>query len=279
MKGNKQKAERTFVCLNGKLTESKNAKISAFDHGYLYGDGVFETMRACNSRVLMEKEHLDRMRKAAGKIGIRVSKKEVSGAIRKTLEKNGLHNAYVRVSASRGIGETGLASKCGTPTILVIAKPLSTDKKIYSTGISCSTFSQDYANPLNSKSTSFLNYVIARRSSKADEVILLNSSGEVREGSTSNVFIVKKGKVLTPPAKGIVDGITRAAVLKICRKEGIAFAERRITKKELLSADECFITNSLKGIVPVVRVDGRKIGGGKAGTTTRRLICAYGKLT
>lgn len=268
-----------FVYLNGKILEGKKAKISVFDHGYLYGDGAFETMRAYRGKIFLEEEHLGRLKKAAGMLGLRINQTELQSAIRKLLLKNNLADAYVRASISRGVGETGLNSKCGKPTVLVMAKPLKADEKIYSNGISCSTFVQDYSNPLNSKSLSFLNYVLARRSSKAEEVIILNSKGEVKEGSISNVFIVRNNTAITPPVDNIVDGLTRKIVIRLCRKNGIPVEERKITKEGLLFADECFITNSIKGIVPVVKVDGRRIGAGKPGEITRFIMKSYLKLT
>lgn len=265
-----------YVYLNGKIIEGKKARVSVFDHGYLYGDGVFETMRAYRGKIFLEWEHLARMKKAAVRLGISFNPRELSGAIQKTLRKNKLKGAYVRASISRGAGETVLDSKCGKPTVLVMAKPIKADEKIYSKGISCTTFVQDYSNPLNSKSLSFLNYVLARRSSNADEAIILNKRGEVREGSVSNVFIVKKGTVCTPPADGIVDGITRRVAIRVCKRARIPVKERMITRKGLLSADECFITNSIKGIVPVARIDGRRM---KVGKITRVLVEKYRKLT
>jgi len=263
-----------FVYLNGKIVDSKDANISVFDHGYLYGDGIFETMRAHNGKTFLEKEHLTRMKKAAVTLGLPFDPKSLSGAIQKTLRKNKLDDAYVRASISRGVGETGINSKCGKPTVLVIAKQINADKN--SSGISCSTVVQDYHNPLNSKSLSFLNYVLARRASKADEVILLNTRSEVREGSISNVFILKEGVVLTPPVDGIVDGITRRLVIRLCKRARIPVKEKAITKKDLLSADECFITNSIKGIVPVASIDGQTI---PTGETTGVLAGKYRKLT
>ncbi len=268
-----------FVYLNGKMLDGKDAKISVFDHGYLYGDGIFETMRAYRGKIFLEKEHLSRMEKSALALGIKISQREIQSAMRKLLLKNNLADAYVRVSISRGVGETGLNSKCGKPTVLVIAKHISIDKKIYEKGISCSTFVQDYSNPLNSKSLSFLNYVLARRSSKADEAIILNSKGEVKEGSISNVFIVKDNTAITPPVDNIVDGITRKVVMRLCRENHIPLEEKKIMREDLLSADECFITNSIKGIVPVVRAHGRRIGVGGIGEITKLLMEAYQKRT
>jgi len=272
------------IYINGKFYPESRAKVSVFDHGYLYGDGVFETLRSEGGEVFKLDEHLNRLFNSAQTIKLRVplTKEEIKEAVKETLKKNRLKSAYIRVSLSRGRGELGLSPKsCSSPNLVIIAKgPKGYPLKLYQKGVEVITVSTRRSDPAmlfpNIKCANFLWGILAKIEAEqrdAFEAILLNSKGEVTEGTVSNIFIVKESILITPPTYvGILEGITRNCVIELAKKIGIEVKEEIITCYDLYTADESFLTNTSLGIMPVVKVDGRVIGKGKPGKITRRLI-------
>jgi len=276
--------EKVFV--NGSFVNLTLAKISVFDRGFLYGDGLFETMRAYWGEVFRLEDHLDRLFRSAKEIEISFSytRKELKNIIKRILKTNNLSEAYIRLTLSRGISETGLISKSKSSATLVIMarkfKPLSPSE--YKRGWRSTVVGprQNQASPVSRlKSLNFLNNILARKEAKAkgvDEGILLNTIGDVTEASTSNIFLVKRGIVITPPEEsGLLPGITRRVVLELATSLGLKVYKRRIFLDELMGVEEAFLTNSLIEIMPLVEIDGRRIGKGKPGTLTQRIHRAY----
>ncbi len=282
--------EDLLVYIDGKFVPAKDAKISVFDHGFLYGDGVFEGIRAYNGRVFKLKEHVDRLYDSAKAIDLKipVSKEEFMEIILETLRRNKLRDAYIRPIVTRGIGDLGLdPNKCGKPCIIVIAQPwgrLYGD--LYERGLRAVTVTIRRnaidSLPPNIKSLNYLNNVLAKIEANAkggDEAIFLDHNGYVSEGSGDNVFIVKNGEVLTPPTINNLKGITREVVIDIIRKLGIPFKEVNISLYDLYTADEIFVTGTAAEICPITWIDGRVVGDGKPGEITKKLMEEFRKLT
>lgn len=275
------------IYINGKFYPESRAKVSVFDHGYLYGDGVFETLRADGGRVFKLDEHLNRLFNSAQTIKLKIplTKEEIKEAVKETLKKNRLKSAYIRVSLSRGRGELGLSPKgCSSPNLVIIAKkPKGYPPELYQRGVEVITASTRRSSPPmlfpGIKCTNFLWGILAKIEAEqrgAFEAILLNSQGEVTEGTVSNIFIVKESILITPPTyAGILEGITRNCVIELAKKMGIGVKEETITSYDLYTADESFLTNTSLGIMPVVKVDGRVISKGKPGKITQRLRCKF----
>ncbi len=274
------------IFLNGSFVNLAQAKISVFDRGFLYGDGLFETMRSYWGEVFRLEDHLDRLFRSAKEIEISFSytRKELKNIIKRILKINNLSEAYIRLTLSRGVSETGLISKSKSSATLVIVarkfKPLSPVE--YRRGWRATVVGsrQNQASPVSRlKSLNFLNNILARKEAKAkgvDEGILLNTIGDVTEASTSNIFLVKKGIVITPPeGSGLLPGITRRVVLELVTSLGLKVYKRRISLDELMGAEEAFLTNSLIEIMPLVEIDCRRIGKGKPGSLTQRIHKAY----
>lgn len=265
------------VWINGKLTDRKNAKIPVFDRGFLYGDGLFETMRAYDGKVFKLDEHLSRFFDSSKAMNIHIpySKKELLKASYNSIKRNALKNAYIRITVTRD------------ENVIILTKKFSPyPRGNYLDGISAkiSRIALNEHSPLAGKKTlNFLNYLLAREDARAsgyDEAILLNTKGNVAEGATSNIFSVKNGKLLTPPLDdGILPGITRRTVITLAKKLKIAVAEKHLYRKELTSANEVFLTNSLAELLPVIKVDHTVIGNGKPGPVTKLLHAAYKKMT
>ncbi len=282
--------EDLLVYIDGKFVPAKDAKISVFDHGFLYGDGVFEGIRAYNGRVFKLKEHVDRLYDSAKAIDLKipVSKEEFMEIILETLRRNKLRDAYIRPIVTRGIGDLGLdPNKCGKPCIIVIAQPwgrLYGD--LYERGLRAVTVTIRRnaidSLPPNIKSLNYLNNVLAKIEANAkggDEAIFLDHNGYVSEGSGDNVFIVKNGEVMTPPTINNLKGITREVVIDIIRKLGIPFKEVNISLYDLYTADEIFVTGTAAEICPITWIDGRVVGDGKPGEITKKLMEEFRKLT
>lgn len=270
-----------LVYINGKFFPKRKATVSIFDHGYLYGDGIFETMRSYDGVVFKCDEHLKRLQESAKSISLEIKKTPsfLKSAICKTLEKNKLKNAYIRLSISRGEGDIGLSPKlCKKPTIAIIAKKFKGyPSYLYQNGVSIVTTPIKKAKlfvPPQVKSQNFLGGILAKILSHGNfEAILLNEEGYITEGTVSNIFIVKKKKLLTPPSYcGILPGITRKVVLEIAHNCGIDVLEELLTLHDLYCADEVFLTNTSLEIMPVVKVDGREVKDGKVGETTKYLM-------
>lgn len=279
------------VYLNGKLVEKEEAKLSVFDHGLLYGDGVFEGIRAYNCLVFKLKEHIDRLYESAHTImlNIPLSKEEMINAIIETLKANRLKDAYIRVVVTRGEGDLGLdPRKCKKPSVFIITdKIVLYPDKYYREGLEIITVptQRNIPEALNPqiKSLNYLNNILAKIeaiNAGVEEAIMLNSLGYVAECTGDNIFIVKKEVLVTPPPyAGILKGITRDAVIGLAKKEGIEVRETIFARHELYNADECFLTGTAAEIIPVVKVDSRIIGNGKPGKITLKLMKEFKKLT
>ncbi len=276
--------EEAKIFMNGKLVPEREAKISVFDHGYLYGDGVFEGIRAYNGKVFKLKEHIRRLFQSAHSIMLTIpySEKELEKAVVDTIKANDLKEAYIRIVVSRGIGDLGLDPfKCVEPSVIIIASSISLfPEKLYEEGLKVVTVPTrrnvpDALDP-QIKSLNYLNNVLVKiEANQAGvlEAIMLNSQGFVTEGSGDNVFICRENKLLTPPPHmGILRGITRDVVMEIARSEGLEVEETPFTRHELYVAEECFLTGTAAEVIPVIEVDGRKVGNGTPGAITGKLI-------
>lgn len=280
-----------IIYLNGKFVDEEEAKVSVFDHGLLYGDGVFEGIRAYNGRVFRLQEHIDRLYESAKSImlDIGMSKEEMLEAVLETLRRNNLRDAYIRLVVTRGKGDLGLdPRKCPQPTVFIIAAQIQLyPEEMYENGLEVMTVPTrrnivEGVNP-RVKSLNYLNNVLAKIEANlagVPEAIMLNNEGYVSECTGDNIFIVKNGEVITPPSHlGILEGVTRNVVLELAEKLGYPTAEKVFTRHDLYVADECFLTGTAAEIIPVVKVDGRVIGTGKPGEITRNLIREFRKLT
>jgi branched-chain amino acid aminotransferase len=281
------------IYLNGELVKKEDAKISVFDHGLLYGDGIFEGIRAYNNRVFRLKEHLERLWSSAKAINltIPITKKEMEKAVIKTLLANKLSDAYIRLVVTRGCGDLGLdPNKCTAPaSVIIITDNISLySKEIYEKGMEVVTVStrrimQDCLSP-NIKSLNYLNNILAKiqaTRSGAMEAIMLNSQGYVAECTGDNIFIVKNGNLLTPPSsEGALIGITREAIIELAKnKLKIPVKQERVTLYDVYTADECFLTGTAAEVVPVVNVDSRQIAEAMPGEITLKLIKEFKNLT
>ena len=280
------------IYLNGKLVDKKDAKVSVFDHGFLYGDGVFEGIRTYGCLVFKLKEHIDRLFESAHSIMLRIplSKKEMTQAVIKTLKANGLKDAYIRVIVSRGQGDLGLdPRKCkGNETVVVITDKISLyPKELYDKGMEIITVPtiRNICEALNPqiKSLNYLNNILAKIeaiNSGYQEALMVDHLGYVAECTGDNIFVVKKGELYTPPqCMGSLRGITRDAVLAIAKSKKIATHEHVLTRHEVYISEECFLTGTAAEIVPVVKVDGRVIGTASPGKITRTIMKEFKKIT
>ncbi len=276
-----------WIYLNTRFVSKEEAKISVFDHGFLYGDGVFETLRAYGGKVLLLSEHIARLEQSAARLHIPmpVKRSRLSAIVAESLELNKLTDAYLRITVSRGHGEIGLdPALCKNPTLVVIAMPFEPyPESFYTDGVSVAVVQTrrnlPEALPPHVKSLNYLNNILAKMEATAlgaYDAVLLNHQGEVTEGTTSNVFVALGGRLLTPAHDcGILAGITRNLVLQLARELEIPTEETRLTAADLPIADECFLTNTTVEVLPVTQVDGQKIGDGRAGEITRRLHASF----
>lgn len=276
-----------WVYLNDKFVPQEEAVVSVFDHGFLYGDGVYETLRAYRGRVFQLAEHLARLERSASRIQLHlpVSLERLTDLVRESLSRNQLQEAYLRITVSRGAGEIGLdPALCKSPTLVILAKPFQPyPESLYADGVSVivakTRRNLPEALPPQVKSLNFLNNILAKMEAKAagaHEALMLNHQGELTEGTTSNLFVVQRGRVRTPAVEcGILNGITRGLVLQLASELGIPSEETRLTVDDLLRADECFLTNTTQEVLPVTRVNGTMIGNGRPGEITRRLHASF----
>jgi len=276
-----------MLYLNNKLVSEEKAVISVFDHGFLYGDGIYETLRAYKGAVFMIDEHIERLFRSASMIGLALPKTrdEIREAVYKTIKVNKQEEAYVRITVSRGPGPLGLdPALCPEPTFLIISKAF-TDypRKYYQKGVTVAIVNtrRNYKKALDPKikSLNFLNNVLAKRESidrGAYEAVMLNHRGHLAEGTISNIFFVKK-KVLCTPATGvgILDGITRRLIIEAANELGIEVNEGRFKPEDLYSADEVFISNTTMEVMPVSKVDDKRMS--FKFTITKQLAKAYKK--
>ncbi|MEK7475807.1 MAG: branched-chain-amino-acid transaminase [Candidatus Coatesbacteria bacterium] len=279
------------IWLDGKLVEKEQAVVSVFDHGLLYGDGVFEGIRAYNGRVFRLDEHLDRLCDSARAIMLKMPLDQagIKQAVLDTLRANGLKDAYIRLVVTRGTGDLGLdPRKCPKATMFVIADRISLyPEEAYTKGLTVATVSTRRNLPValdpRIKSLNYLNNILAKIEANnygVPEAIMLNAEGYVAECTGDNLFIVRGGRLLTPPtATGALEGITRATVLELARGLNIPSSEENFNQYEIYTAEECFLTGTAAELIPVVTVDTRPIGTGKPGPVTLKLIDAFRELT
>ncbi|MFA7706412.1 MAG: branched-chain-amino-acid transaminase [Candidatus Omnitrophota bacterium] len=280
------------IYINGKFYEKENAKISVFDHGLLYGDGVFEGIRSYDRRVFKLSEHIDRLLESAQSIMLKVplDKEQLIKAVTQTLKANKLDNAYIRLLITRGEGDLGLdPRKCykGASIIIIADKIALYPEKLYREGLAIVTVPtvRNLPEALNPqiKSLNYLNNILAKIEATncgSDEAIMLDSLGYVAECTGDNIFVVKNGGLYTPPqCMGTLRGITRDSILEIARKTKMPAHEHVITRHEVYISDECFLTGTAAEIIPVVKVDGRVIGNGKPGKLTLALMKKFKQLT
>jgi len=276
-----------LVYINGEFVPESEAKISVFDHGFLYGDGVFEGIRAYKGVVFKLREHLERLYDSAKflRIEIPVSKEDLMEVILETVRRNGLSDCYIRVVITRGVGDLGLdPRKCEKPSIIIIARPMAPLLGKRSVSLIISSVRRDGVDATNhqAKSLNYLNNILAKLeaiNAGADDAVMLDSRGFVSEATGENIFIVKDERIMTPPpTSGILSGITRDCVIELARRLGYEVVERELTPFELLTADEVFLTGTAAEIVPVESVNGRKIGEEVPGPITERLIKEFEKL-
>jgi branched-chain amino acid aminotransferase len=279
------------IYIDGKYYDEKNAKISVFDHGLLYGDGVFEGIRAYNGRVFKLQEHIDRLFYSAQAIllTIPMSHREIMDAVLETCRRNKIRDGYIRLVVTRGVGELGLSPfKCQRPSVIVIAHKIQLyPPELYARGLTIITVPtvRSLHSALNPaiKSLNYLNNVLAKIEAingGCEEAIMLNAQGYVAECTGDNIFILKGGAMFTPPlSAGALYGITRSVVMEIARESGMSVSEPNLTRYDLFNAEECFLTGTGAEIIPVVKIDGRVIGGGKPGPVTKSLVEKYHALT
>ncbi len=273
--------------LNGRFVRADRAKISVMDHGFLYGDSIFETIRIYSGTPFELKDHLSRLKKSAGRLRIRLpySLSGFAEIIQKTLSRNKAGEALLRITVTRGVGPPGLEpSLCPKPTVLVMIRRFRGHPETqYQQGLTASITDIRRTPPEcldpTIKSGNFLNNILARLDSldrKTDEGIMLTTGGYLAEGTISNLFFVSRGRLFTPELSlGILPGISRKIAIRLAKKSGLAVREGRYRAGRLFKADECFLTNTSMEIMPMVRVDGKRIGNGKPGPITRNLHAAY----
>jgi branched-chain amino acid aminotransferase len=279
------------IYIDGRYYDEKNAKISVFDHGLLYGDGIFEGIRAYNNRVFKLREHIDRLFYSAKAIllTIPLSHEEVMKAVIETCRKNKLREGYIRLVVTRGVGGLGLnPNKCKNPSIIVIADKIQLyPVEYYQKGLDIITVPtvrnlHSAVNPAI-KSLNYLNNILAKIEANqggCEEAIMLNSEGYVAECTGDNIFIIKNGQMYTPPlSAGALYGITRGVVIDLANQAGLKVSEPNLTRYDVFNADECFLTGTGAELIPVVKIDGRVIGNGKPGAVTRDLVEQYKALT
>ncbi len=284
-------AKQSTIYLDGEFVPEAEAKVSVFDHGLLYGDGIFEGIRFYNGRVFRLEEHHDRLWDSARSICLEIpmSKEEMTEALLETIRRNGLKDGYIRQIVTRGVGNLGLnPTQCKRPTVIIIAATIALyPEEMYRNGltiVTCATRRMNAAalNPAV-KSLNYLNNVMARIEANlagADEALMLNDAGNVAECTADNVFIIKKGQIFTPPiAAGALRGITRSVVFEIADELGMKITETDITRHDVFVADECFLTGTAAELIPVIKADGRVIGDGKPGAMSGRMITRFREIT
>jgi branched-chain amino acid aminotransferase len=276
-----------LVYLDGHFVAREQARVSIYDHGFLYGDGIYETMRAYEGKLFLLKRHLARLKHSADAISLKLPLplKKIGDALNESLRVNKLREAYVRLHISRGPGEIGLdPALCVAPTMVIITKPFHDyPAAYYERGVAAAIVKTRRNHPLalppSIKGTNFLNNILAKIEAvkaRAYEGIMLNWEGYVAEGTISNIFTVKKGVLYTPHLDtGILEGVTRDLVLRLAKRNKIPVREAMLRPKNLLSADESFITNTTMEIMPVTTMDKKKIGKGLPGPVTAALHQAY----
>ena len=279
------------IFIDGKFCSERDAKVSVFDHGLLYGDGVFEGIRAYNGRVFKLREHIDRLFYSAKAILLEIpmTHAEMMEATVETIRANKLRDCYVRLVVTRGVGTLGLNPRgCKNPSVIIIAGKIQIyPAELYARGMDIVTVPtvrnlHSAVNPAI-KSLNYLNNILAKieaNNAGVEEAVMLNAEGFVSECTADNLFIIKRGTLMTPPLyAGALYGITRGTVMEIAEQAGVKVVEKNLTRYDLFNADECFITGTGAEIMPVIKIDGRVIGSGKPGALTRKLVAEYHALT
>jgi branched-chain amino acid aminotransferase len=279
-----------LVYIDGEYYPKSQAKISVYDHGLLYGDGVFEGIRAYNGVVFKLKEHIDRLYRSAHTIMLQIpmTKEQMINAVLETLRKNNLKDAYIRLVVTRGVGDLGLdPRKCSKPTIIVITDTIALHKSEAKERGITAMLTWVKRDPVDAtsheiKSLNYLNSILAKieaNISGVDEAICLDKNGFVCEGVAENIFIVKNGQIYTPPSyTGALPGITAETVKELAKNIGYKVIEKNITPYELFTADEVFFTGTAAEIIPVREINKRQIGNGKPGPITKRLMEEFSRL-
>ena len=279
------------IYIDGKYYDERNAKISVFDHGLLYGDGIFEGIRAYNGRVFKLKEHIDRLFCSAKSIllTIPMGHEELMAAVVGTCRRNKLRDGYIRLVVTRGRGTLGLnPNRCKDPSVIIIADKIQLyPAEMYQQGMEIVTVptTRNLQNAINPaiKSLNYLNNILAKieaNNAGCEEAIMLNAQGFVAECTGDNIFIVAEGQLLTPPlSAGALNGITRRVVMELAAESGMRVSEKDLTRHELFNAEECFLTGTGAELISVVKIDGRVIGSGKPGAVTKKLVGQYQALT
>lgn len=275
------------IYLDGKFVDSSEAKVSVFDHGLLYGDGVFEGIRLYGGNIFRLEEHLERLEHSARAIMLQIplSRAELAEATCETCRQNGLQDAYIRLVVTRGVGDLGLSPwLCPKPSLFIIASKISLyPQEHYDNGLAIVTVPtrriSPAALPPTIKSLNYLNNILGKIEAKqfgALEAIMLNDQGYVAECTADNVFIVQKGEIVTPSAsQGALKGITRGTIFDIARELNVPIRETDMTRYDVWCSDECFLTGSGAEVIPVVKLDGRTIGDGRPGPITRRVLESF----
>ena len=278
------------IYIGGKYYGKDDAKISVYDHGLLYGDGVFEGIRGYHGKVFRLKQHVQRLYDSAKAIHLTIpmTQQEMADAVVETCRINGLKDAYIRLVVTRGAGSLGLdIRKTSNPQVIIIADSIQLyPKELYERGLDIVTAGtiRNHPQALNPrvKSLNYLNNIMARLEGTlagCEEVLMLNHKGEVSECSGDNIFVVKNGEIATPPLDaGILDGITRGAVIELGRAAGYTLRETSMTRHDLYVADEMFLTGTAAELIPVIKLDGRSIGTGKPGPVFKDLLERFRRL-
>lgn len=278
-----------WIYLNDGFVHEKKALVSVFDHGFLYGDGVYETIRSYGHRIFMQDQHLSRLRRSGDAIGLKIPELDWPALLREAMARNDVGNdrvdAYIRITISRGAGEIGLdPGLCPRPTVVIIAKPLTPPSPTqYDNGVSLviAKTRRNLSSALDPqiKSTNFLNNILAKQEALAAgafDSVLLNSNLHLTECTVSNLFFVKASRIFTPALScGILDGITRAIILSLARESKIPVEEGAYTVADLRNAEECFVSNTSMEVMPATSLDHRPIGNGKPGSITSALRLTF----
>ncbi len=279
------------IYIDGKYYDAKNAKISVFDHGLLYGDGVFEGIRAYHGRVFKLAEHVERLFYSAKAILLKIplTPEQMTRAVVDACRKNKLRDGYIRLVVTRGVGTLGLNPyKCSKASVIIIADHIQLyPPELYRRGLDLITVptTRNLHSALNPaiKSLNYLNNILAKIEAingGCEEAIMLNAEGFVAECTGDNIFIVKGGQLQTPPlSAGALYGITRGVVMELARQNGLVVGEPNLTRYDLFNADECFLTGTGAEIIAVAKIDGRVVGSGKPGPVTEKLVAQYHQLT
>ena len=279
------------VFINGQLFDKEQAKVSVYDHGLLYGDGVFEGIRSYGGNVFRLSEHLDRLWASAKAICLTIPMtiEQMAQAVRDTLAANQIRDGYIRLVVTRGAGTLGLdPTRCSDPQVIIITDHITMyPAEFYENGLKIITASTIRNHPAalspRVKSLNYLNNILAKiegLQAGCVEALMLNHKGEVAECTGDNIFIVRRGEVLTPPTDaGVLEGVTRQAVMELAQQAGHAVREVALTRHDLFIADECFLTGTAAEVIPVVQIDQRPIGNGQPGPITRDLMQRFRDLT